>query len=184
MKISVASEKFFRYLKQVKNASPNTIRNYLRAMNLFEESVKNCEIRDLNLEKLDDFRDAIFSLRTRKGENLSRRTQNIYLIPVRSFLKFCLKRELDDPILSPEKIEIIKIDPSDVSGLTIEELNALRDFVAGKSEFINSRDRAIIEMLFSTGLRISELVALNGENVNLKTREFSVLGKGKKIRTV
>ncbi len=119
-----------------------------------------------------------------KGEKLSRRTQNIYLIPVRSFLKFCIKRELAENILSPEKIELVKITPSDVSGITIEELNLLRDYRGGRSDLIEIRDRAIIEMLFSTGLRISELVALNQENVNLDLREFSVLGKGKKIRTV
>ncbi len=185
MKITEATTRFIKYLKNIRNASPYTIRNYERSLNLLIETMgEDAEIADLDLNKIDDFRDSIFSKKTKDGTSISRSTQNIYLIPVRSFLKFCLKRELSEIILSPEKIELIKIDPHDVSGLNAEELEALRNFRDSKNEFIAARDRAIIEMLFSTGLRISELTALNKENVNLKTREFSIIGKGKKIRAI
>ena len=184
MKISVAAEKFFRSLEQVRGASQYTIRNYERAINFFQDSTNDCEIREIDLEKVDDFRDALFAKRTKKGEKLSKRTQNIYLVPVRSFLKFCLKRELDNPVLAPEKIEILKVDPTDISGLSESELEQLRAFSGSRNPFIAARDRAIIEMLFSTGLRVSELCALSRENVNLQTRQFSILGKGKKVRTV
>ncbi len=185
MKIIEATTRFIKYLKNIRNASPYTIRNYERSLNLLIETMgANAKISDITLDKIDDFRDSIFSKKTKDGSPISRRTQNIYLIPIRSFLKFCLKRELSEIILSPEKIELIKIDPHDVSGLDAEELESLRNFRDAKNDFIAARDRAIVEMLFSTGLRISELTALNRENVNLKTREFSIIGKGKKIRAI
>ena len=185
MKLSDAIERYLKHLRNVRNASPFTIRNYKRSLNFLQDAMgKNAEITDISMDSMDAFRDKIFELRNQKGETLGRRTQNIYLIPVRAFLKFCIIRELDKNILSPEKIELLKLDPRNVSGLTMEELNALRDLNEHKNPITNARDRAIVEMLFSTGLRISELCKLNRENVNTKTREFSVLGKGKKIRTV
>ncbi len=185
MKIKEAAVRFIKYLKNIKNVSPYTIRNYKRSLRLLLETVgEEAKISDLSLDKIDDFRDAIFSKKIKNGATISRRTQNIYLIPIRSFLKFCLKRELSKIVLSPEKIELIKIDPHDVSGLNAEELELLRTFPGSKNNFISTRDRAIVEMLFSTGLRISELTSLNCENVNLKIREFSILGKGKKIRAI
>jgi len=185
MKITEATTRFIKYLKNIRNASPYTIRNYERSLGLLIEVMgQDAKISDLSLDKIDDFRDSIFSKKTKDGSSISRRTQNIYLIPIRSFLKFCLKRELSSVILSPEKIELIKIDPHDVSGLNAKELDTLRTFRSSKNEFIVARDRAIVEMLFSTGLRISELTSLNRENVNLETREFSIVGKGKKIRAI
>ena len=108
----------------------------------------------------------------------------MYLVPVRSFLKFAHKRDLAENLLSPEKIELVKLDPRNVAGISEEELDRLRNLRGKKDEKLASRDDAIIEMLFSTGLRISELVALNRDNVNLKSREFSVIGKGRKVRLV
>lgn len=145
---------------------------------------ENSQLEDINLDTIDQLRDLLFEKRNQRGQPLSKNTQNIYLIPVRSFLKFCIKRELSPSVLSPEKIELIKPDPSDASGISLEELDRLRFTPTSQNPFIESRDRAIIEMLFSTGLRISELCALNQENINLKTREFTVIGKGRKVRTV
>jgi site-specific recombinase XerD len=185
MLITEGIEKYVRYLKNVRNASPYTLRNYEKSLAFLVETVgTKTHIRDLNLNSIDDFQDFVFSKTNRKGEALSSKTRNIYLIPIRSFLKFCIKRELDDPILAPEKLELLKTDPSDVSGLNMDELEILRNTNTAKSHLIALRDRAIIEMLFSTGLRISEMCALNQENLNHKTGEFSVLGKGKKIRSV
>ncbi len=185
MKLLDAIQQFLRHLKNVKNVSPYTIRNYRRSLNLFAESVGDIELEEINLNKIDDFRDKIFELKSRNsGERISRATQNLYLVPVRSFLKFAHKRDLAENLLSPEKIELVKLDPRNVAGITAEELERLRNFRGKKDEQLAARDDAIIEMLFSTGLRISELVALNRENVNLKSREFSVIGKGRKVRIV
>lgn len=185
MLLSDAIERYFRYLKQIKNASPNTIRNYARSLDLLQAAVgEEAALSSVDMGTIDRLRDLLFEKRNKRGETLSKRTQNIYLIPIRSFLKFCIKRELGDDILSPEKIELIKTEPTDASGITLEELDRLRFSPGSKNPFIEARDRAIIEMLFSTGLRISELCALNRENVNLSTREFTVIGKGRKVRTV
>jgi len=185
MKLSDAISRYFRYLKQIKNASPNTIRNYERSLDLLQQALpESARLEDVKLETIDRLRDLLFEKRNKRGETLSKRTQNIYLIPIRSFLKFCIKRELSDDCLSPEKIELIKVEPTDASGISLEELDRLRFTQGSKNVFIEARDRAIIEMLFSTGLRISELCALNRENVNLDTREFTVIGKGRKVRTV
>ncbi len=185
MKIVDAIERYLKHLKNIKNASPFTLRNYKRSLDLFAETVgENRGLSKIVMNDIDDFRDHIFSLKSRDGESLSRATQNIYLTPVRAFLKFCIIRELDENILSPDKIELLKLDPRDVSGLSKDELDRLRNWNEGKNDLIKTRDRAIVEMLFSTGLRISELCKLNRENVNLKTKEFTVIGKGKKIRTV
>lgn len=185
MKLAESITKYLRHLKNVKNASDYTIRNYRRSLDLFTKSVGDIELSDITLHTIDDFRDRIFELKSRNsGERISRSTQNLYLVPIRSFLKFAHKRDLAETLLSPEKIELVKLDPRDVAGISIEELNRLRKFRGKKSDQLAYRDDAIIEMLFSTGLRISELVALNCENIDLKSREFTVIGKGKKIRLV
>jgi len=185
MLITEGLERYFRHLRNIQNASKYTIRNYEKSLHLLQEIAgEKAHVRDVDLNILDQINDHVFELKTRDGSPISQRTRNIYLIPIRSFLKFCLKRDLDDPILSPDKIELVKADPRDVSGLDVDEMEALRNCNLSKNPLINARDRAIIEMLYSTGLRISELCALNQENLNLKTREFTIRGKGKKIRTV
>lgn len=185
MNLSESIQKYLRHLKNVKNSSDYTIRNYRRSLNLFLETIGDIELAEISLNNIDDFRDKIFTLKSRNsGERISRATQNLYLVPIRSFLKFAHKRDLAENILSPEKIELVKLDPRDVAGISMEELELLRNFRGKKNEQLALRDDAIIEMLFSTGLRISELVALNRENVNLKSREFTVIGKGRKIRLV
>lgn len=185
MLIVDAKQKYIRYLKNVKNASPYTLRNYEKSLDfLIETTGQDAQLGDLNLHSIDDFQDFVFSKTNQKGQPLSSKTRNIYLIPIRSFLKFCIKREFDASILAPEKLELLKTTPSDVNGLNQEELEQLRQANTAKNKFIALRDRTIVEMLFSTGLRISELCALNRENLNLKTGEFSVLGKGNKVRSV
>jgi len=185
MLITQAVEKYIRYLKNVRNSSPYTLRNYQKSLDFMQQVMgNNAHIRDIKLTSVDDFQDLVFSKTNKQGQPLSSKTRNIYLIPIRSFIKFCIKRELDDPILAPEKIELLKTNPSDVSGLTLEELDTLRNTNYAKNPTIALRDRTILEMLFSTGLRISELCALNREHVNLRTGEFSIIGKGNKVRTV
>jgi site-specific recombinase XerD len=182
-----AIEKYLRYLQGIKNASPYTLRNYKRALENFGLALgHDGHIEAITLETIDRFQDFILEKKTRKNKALSAKTRNIYLIPIRSFLKYCIQQELaeDTALLNPEKILISKTNPSDVSGLTETEFKALRDFSTGKTPLSQARDQAIIELLFSTGLRVSELTALNIENINLERREFSILGKGNKVRTV
>lgn len=184
MKISQAVERYIRSLKNIKNASPYTVRNYVRAFDFLIEAIGDKHLRDMSIGDTDVIYDILNEKTNKKGEPLSQRTKHLYLVPIRSLLKFAIKRELDDPILNPEKIELPTFDPRDVAGLTLEELDRLRAVSTGKTDMIQTRDRAIVEMLFSTGLRISELCSLNREHVNLETKEFTVIGKRKKVRTV
>lgn len=126
----------------------------------------------------------------RRGEGLKKSTQNYHLIALRSFLKYCAKRDV--ATLAPEKIELAKQSERQVEFLEGEELERLLAApiqVHGAQSTVHSkivvlRDKAILETLFSTGLRVSELAQLRRENVNLKKDEFTVRGKGGKLRLV
>jgi site-specific recombinase XerD len=188
MNFITAQEKFLRYLKNIKNSSIYTIRNYEAALREFSEKFEfglKTDIERINLDIIEQYQDYLFEKKNKKGEKISAKTRNLYLIPLRSLLKFCIKREFSKFLMNPEKIDILKTNPADVSGLTLDEIKTMIEYKNSRnSEFLNTRNSAIIEMLFSTGLRISELCALNKDNVNLKLKEFSVIGKGNKVRTV
>ena len=115
-----------------------------------------------------------------KGE-LQRQTQTYFLVALRSLFRFLIKK--NHKVLSPDTIELGKTRDRQVKYLTPEKMENLL-LVPDTTEIMGLRDRAIMEMLFSTGLRVSELAALNRDNVNTKEREFSVIGKGGKARVV
>jgi site-specific recombinase XerD len=100
---------------------------------------------------------------------------------LRSFLKYLARRDVK--ALAPEKIELATAKRPQVSFLDADEVMALFD-VCDTSNIIGLRDRAILELLFSTGLRVSELVKLNIDSINLDKGEFSIRGKGQKDRPV
>src|SRR3989338_3511167 len=113
--------------------------------------------------------------------NLKKNTQNYYLIALRNFLKFSSKRDIET--LSADKIELGKQSERQVIFLEENELERLLG-APDQNSFKSLRDRAILELLFSTGLRVSELCGLNRDSINFKSGEFSVRGKGGKVRLV
>jgi site-specific recombinase XerD len=115
------------------------------------------------------------------GDGLATITQSYHLIALRSFLTYCSKRDIHT--LTPEKIELPKVTRKQVSFLNADELTRLFS-VIDISTTIGLRDRAIIELLYASGLRVSELTNLNRDHINLKRREFVVRGKGQKDRPV
>ena len=116
-----------------------------------------------------------------KGQTLKRVTQNYYVIALRSFLRFLIKN--DHKTLEPSKIDLPKTESRSLKFLEREQIDRLVTSVdTYKEEGI--RDRAIIELLFSTGLRVSELVKLNNDQINFERREFGVIGKGGRARVV
>jgi site-specific recombinase XerD len=115
-----------------------------------------------------------------KGE-LKRQTQNYFLVALRSFFRFLIKKKFK--VLSPEQIELGKMNDRTIKFLTDEEIEKLLGN-PDISTIGGLRDRAILEVLFSTGLRVSELVSLNRDSVNLSDGEFGVIGKGGKARVV
>ena len=118
---------------------------------------------------------------TIKGEPLSRQTQNYHLIALRSLLKYCSKRDIET--LAPEKIELADIPDREIIILDPDEIERLLN-APSASNRVGKRDRALCNILFSTGLRLRELAALNCVDVNKDTGEFYVRGKGGKIRIV
>ena len=120
-------------------------------------------------------------LGTNTSDELQKSTQNYHLIALRGFLKFCAKRDI--PALPPEKIELARTKRKQVTFLNEDELSRMFAQPDITTE-TGTRDRAILELLFSSGLRVSELVGLDKDHVNLKRREFMVRGKGQKDRPI
>jgi len=133
------------------------------------------EDRELTLEEVRKFR--LFLAR----RELKSVTQGYYVIAIRSFLKWCIKNDIK--CLAPEKLEVPKVTEHSLKFLDGDQINRLLNQPTLSTK-TGLRDKAILELLFSTGLRVSELVNLNREQINLKTREFGVVGKGGKARVV
>lgn len=184
---------FLEYLEIEKNRSQQTVRNYdfylRRFVNWLGEK-KNPN--QLEAEDVRQYRLWLNRLVDVHGESLKKNTQNYHLIALRAFLKYLAKRDVKT--LAPEKIELMKMPDREVCFLEGSDLNRLLEAPLSSmitdhrpqinTELIKYRDKAILELLFSTGLRVSELAKLKKDNVNLKKEEFTILGKGRKSRVV
>lgn len=175
---------FLEHLEVERNASPLTVRNYSFYLRRFENQSGTTDPKDITLEKIRDYRLYLNRLKNRRGEFMKKATQNYHLIAIRSFLKYLAKRDIAS--LPPEKIELAKVGERQVSFLDGEDLERFLEapLKAESPEVIRLRDKAILELFFSTGLRVSELANLRRDAVNLKKDEFTVRGKGGKFRVV
>jgi len=172
---------FLEYLEIDKNRSPKTIENYDRYLSKFLEWSKLKKPESITEEIVHKFRVTLSRQVGQQGTLMTSRTQNYYIIALRGFLGFLTKKNIYS--LSPEKIELAKTKDRTIDFLTIEEVREIINTASGES-LTQKRDKAILILLFSSGLRISELTGLDRDQVNLKKREFSVIGKGSKIRIV
>jgi len=176
---------FLEYLEVEKGSSSLTIRNYRHYLTRFllwlEKQGIKPTLQSIKPEVIHNYRLYLSRLVDRDGRNLSRKTQGYHSIALRSFLKWCLKNDFE--VMSPEKIELPKISERQVKFLTGKEVDRLLS-APSLSNIVGKRDKAILEVLFSTGLRVSELVSLNRDNVDIKRREFGVVGKGGRARVV
>jgi len=137
---------------------------------------------EIDLEKIQNFR--VFLSRIfdeKKKRYLSKRTQNHHIKSIRAFLKYLRKNDLN--VISPEKIDYLKVEEEKINFLNFDEVEKLLNSPDTKT-FKGIRDKAILELFFSTGLRISELVSLNRSSINLEAGEFEVIGKGGRRRVV
>jgi len=169
---------FLEYIELERGHSRLTIRNYESYLNKFAEFAEEKGVKsvsEINLDLIKKWRLALH----RRG--LSSKTLNYYMIAIRSFLKFLAKMDIKS--LAPEKIELAETPEREISFLEPEELQRLLEAYSEKN-ILELRNRAILEVLFSTGIRVSELTSLNRDQVNLKRGEFSILGKGGKRRVV
>jgi len=180
-KIDNLLTEFLEYLEVELGRSAKTVENYHRYLHRFLTLTGVSSPEEIKLETVRQFRLKMNRLQNSKKESLKKTTQNYYVIALRHFLKYLSKRDINS--LVAEKIEVGKNYQREVEFLSPEEINRILNIATGKSLKL-LRDRAILELLFSTGLRVSELVKLNRAQVNLQTQEFSVRGKGGKVRIV
>ena len=175
---------FLTYLEVEKGRSVKTIRNYRFYLDRFFKWAKVSKPGEITLDKVKKFRLYLNRLQIDDEKTLSKSTQNYHLIALRSFLKYLAKEDVKT--LAPEKIELAKMTERQVDFLEGDDLERLLEapFKTKEDEVIKLRDKAILELLFSTGMRVSELANLEREKINLKKDEFSVKGKGGKIRVV
>ena len=170
---------FLEYLEVEQNRSQKTVENYHLYLNRLVEFAGNITIDKLNTDLLSKWRLWLARYKNENNEELLKITQSYHLIALRSFLKFCSKRGIK--AMASDKVELPKINRKQVSFLNNEEVDRLFTTINANS-IIGLRDRAIIGLLFSSGLRVSELAKLDKDTINLKRREFMVRGKGQKDR--
>ena len=187
-KLRQQMEEFLEYLEIERNCSPLTRRNYRHYLSRFIDWIENYsesrgkfKIEDLTLFLVTKYRVFLARYEPRKGMFLSRVTQSYHVIALRSFLKYLSK--IDVKTLAPEKIELPKTESRSLKFLSTEQVEVLLNS-PGISRLSDLRDKAILEVLFSTGLRVSELIKLNRDEIDLERREFGVIGKGGRPRVV
>ena len=172
---------FLEYCEIEKNKSTHTIKNYHHYLERFAKFSKIKDPKDIDLGSVRKYRIYLNRLQNKNGKSLKTSTQNYHVVALRAFLKYLAKRDVKT--LAAEKIELQKIPDRTVDFLSSEELEKLLQ--QPKTDKIRGvRDKAILEMLFSTGLRIAELTSLNRTQVNPEKDDFSVTGKGGKVRIV
>jgi site-specific recombinase XerD len=181
MLFAKAKTDFLEYLEIEQNRSQRTIANYDHYLTRLNDFAGDIEIKDIDPELIRKWRLWLNRLGTNTSDELGKATQNYHLIALRSFLKFCAKRDI--PALTADKIELARTQRKQVTFLSEEEVARL--FAEPDMNTMSGlRDRAILELLFSSGLRVSELVGLDRDHINLKRREFMVRGKGQKDRPI
>ena len=171
--------RFLEYLEIEKGRSLATITMYERYLTRFLTQAGVSSPRELTPERVREFRLFLNRVQTRTG-TMKKVTQNKYLIALRSFLKYLAINDVET--LPSAKIELARAPERELDVITPEEFKRLMAAPSGES-FEDVRDRAILEMLYSTGLRVSELCSLN-EDLDVEARECSIRGKGEKLRLV
>jgi len=191
MNIENLIEEFLEYCEIERGHSELTIRNYEHYLGRFFEFAKkekrkeNIRPTDITMELVRKYRLYLNRIDTDAGENLKKITQNYHIIALRAFLKYLAKRDI--VCLSPEKLELGSASRKSFTFLEITEVESLLlapEKNPNKNNLITMRDKAILETLFSTGLRVSELTNLDIDDINLDRGEFMVRGKGDKERIV
>ncbi len=167
-------KEYLDYLEVEKNRSRKTRENYERYLKFFIKKQNIRSLKDITEDEVRDFRVGL------SRKDLKKNTQSYYVIAIRNFLRYLLKR--DFKVLSPDKIELPRVSRRDIEVLDYGELERLIKAPEG-NDLRSLRDRAILEVFFSTGLRLSELCALP-RHLDLERGEVSVRGKGDKLRVV
>jgi len=177
-------QQFLEYVEIERGRSIKTVENYDRYLTRFLGFLKKDSPTDITDTSVREFR-LWLNRQTNGGvkknsDTLSKRTQNYYLIALRAFLKYLARQEIKT--MPAERIELAKVSERSLDLISSDELVRLLKAPSG-SDVKSLRDRAILELLFSTGLRVTELCSLP-RDINLKSDELSIRGKGGKVRVV
>lgn len=182
MFISEALTDFLEHLEIEGGRSPKTITNYQLYLERFIDFAGDITVDKITLEVIRRYRLWLNRYKNETtNEELSLITQSYHLIALRGFLTYLSRRDITS--LAADKIILPKTARKQVTFLQYDEVVRMINQIPTDTE-AGLRDRAIIELLFSSGLRVSELVNLNRDHINLSRREFMVRGKGQKDRPV
>ncbi|MFH2104777.1 MAG: site-specific tyrosine recombinase/integron integrase [Parcubacteria group bacterium] len=179
MKLRDLTNQFLEYLEVERGKSPKTIEAYSRYLKRFLDWSKIAEANEITDDLVRSYRIFLNRFKDKNENSLKKSTQNYYIIALRSFLKYLAKRDIE--ALPAEKVEISKTSQREVEFLEEQEVERILAAAEGQDQK-SLRDRAILELLFSAGLRVSELTGINRDKLNLKTQEIVVRGKGDKVR--
>ncbi len=182
MTLSKLITDFLEHLEVEKNASQLTIRNYHHYLQRFLGFAGDIDPKEIKQDLVRKYRVYLARYVDEKtGLSLKKVTQNYFVIALRAFLRYLAKNDIET--LAPEKIELGDQDPRPIKVLDNDQLSRLLS-APDISKIDGLRDKAILETLFSTGLRVSELTKINRDKINLERREFGIVGKGGKERVV
>lgn len=181
MYLSEALDNFIESIEVEGGRSKKTAENYTLYIERFIEFAGDIKVSEISYELVRKYRLWLNRYENYNGVNLGKSTQAYHLIALRRLLTYLSKRNIKS--LEPTKIELPKMTKPQVNFLHYEEVERLLGVIPQDTE-LDLRDRAILELLFSSGLRVSELINLNRDHINTKRREFSVRGKGNKDRPI
>ncbi len=170
---------YISYLGNTKNASPNTISNYSLWLRRFLGFVGDIDVNSIHPMQIMDYRKHLID-----DLHLNIKTINYHIIAIRAFLKFCIRHDI--PCISPDKLEISKTPPREVHFLNDEEIEKILQAPDEREKAAKKRirDNAIIQILYGSWLRVSELCNLKLTDIQVDSNQFSVVGKGRKLRAV
>jgi site-specific recombinase XerD len=183
MDLSKAIDRYLIFLQAEENKSPLTLSSYRQSLDLLLELMPSIKtIEGIDKQTVREFKYALHEYRQRDGKPIVTRTKNHHLTVLRAFLRYLVaEEELGN--FPPDRVKLFKEEQRQVKWLTKEELDRLVQ-APDTSTKIGKRDKAILELFFSTGMRLTELQQLNRKDLNFNTREISVRGKRGKIRVV
>jgi len=177
-----AIDRYLMFLQSEENKSPLTVDSYRASLSLFADLSEVEHPRDVNKGSVRVFKSNLHSYRTKRGGELAVRTKNHHLTVLRAFLRYLIQEEEMD-VYPPDRVSRFKEEQRQVKVLYKEDLDRLLN-APDTSTRTGKRDKAILDLFFSTGLRLAELRSLNRKDLNFDTREISVRGKRGKIRVV
>lgn len=176
---------FLNYHRVEKGSSPLTVRNYEHYLSRFIGWLKSenisLNLASISLQNIQKYRLYLSKLNDGRGGVLSQKTQGYHIIAIRSFLKWLNKHDYD--VIAAEKLDLPKVKERQVTFMTGDHVDRLLS-APSMSSIVGKRDKAILELLFSTGLRVSELTRLDRDKIDLDRREFGITGKGGRARVV